>query len=119
MKSALPKVLHPLFAKPMVQYVVEALLALKPEKTVIVTGGNGERIRDTLRNYPVSFAVQKGPKGTGDALKSALQKLRGFNGTLLVVSGDTPLIKPATLQAFLKLHRKNRNDLSLISFIAG
>ncbi|HXW68715.1 MAG TPA: bifunctional UDP-N-acetylglucosamine diphosphorylase/glucosamine-1-phosphate N-acetyltransferase GlmU [Dissulfurispiraceae bacterium] len=119
MKSTLPKVLHPLFAKPMVQYVVEALLALKPEKTIIVTGMEGQRIRDTLQNYPVSFAVQKEPRGTGDALKSALQKLRGFTGTLLVVSGDTPLIKPATLQAFLKLHRKRRKELSLISFITG
>jgi bifunctional UDP-N-acetylglucosamine pyrophosphorylase/glucosamine-1-phosphate N-acetyltransferase len=119
MKSTLPKVLHPLFAKPMVLYVVEALLALKPEKTIIVTGVNGERLRDTMRNYPVCFAVQKEPRGTGDALKSALQKLRGFTGTLLVIGGDTPLIKPETLQAFLKLHRKNRNDLSLISFIAG
>ncbi len=119
MKSTLPKVLHPLFSKPMVQYVVEALSAVKPEKTIVVTGVNGERIRETLRNYPVSFAVQKEPRGTGDALKSALQKLRGFTGTLLVVGGDTPLIKPETLQAFLKLHRKSRNDLSLISFIAG
>ena len=65
------------------------------------------------------LAVQKEPKGTGDALKSAVQKLRGFTGTLLVVSGDTPLIKPETLKAFLKLHRKNREALSLISFVAG
>lgn len=119
MKSTLPKVLHPLFEKPMVQYVVEALLALKPEKTIVVTGVDGQRIRDTLLKYPVSFAVQKEPRGTGDALKSALPGLRGLTGTLLVVSGDTPLIKPATIQAFLKLHHKNRNDLSLISFIMG
>ncbi len=119
MKSALPKVLHPLLGKPMVQYVVEALPALNPEKTIIVTGVNGGGIRDALRNYPVSFAVQREPKGTADALKAAVQKLRGFTGTLLVVSGDTPLIKPATLKAFIKLHRKNREALSLISFVAG
>jgi bifunctional UDP-N-acetylglucosamine pyrophosphorylase/glucosamine-1-phosphate N-acetyltransferase len=119
MKSALPKVLHPLLGKPMVEYVVEALSSLKPVKTVVVTGMQGDGIRDALKNYPVSFAVQKEPKGTGDALKSAIQKLRGFTGTLLVVSGDTPLIKPATLKAFLNLHRKNREALSLISFIAG
>ena len=119
MKSAVPKVLHPLLGKPMIQYVVEALSALKPGKTVVVTGMQGDGIRDALRNYPVSFAVQKEPKGTADALKSAVQKLRGFTGTLLVVSGDTPLIKPSTLKAFLKLHRKNRETLSLISFIAG
>ncbi len=119
MKSVVPKVVHPLLGKPMVQYVVEALSALKPGKTVIVTGMQSDRIRDALRNYSVSFAVQKEPKGTGDALKAAVQKLRGFTGTVLVVSGDTPLIKPATLKAFLKLHRKNREDLSLLSFIAA
>ncbi len=119
MKSALPKVLHPLSGKPMVQYVVEALSALKPEKIIAVVGMHGEGIRHALRDCPVSFAVQKEPEGTGDALKTAVTKLRGFTGTLLVVSGDTPLIKPSTLQDFLKLHRKNRKDLSLISFIAG
>ncbi len=119
MKSALPKVLHPLSGKPMVQYVVEALCALKPQKIISVIGMHGDGIRDALRGYPVSFAVQKEPKGTGDALKSAAKKLRGFKGTLLVVSGDTPLIKPSTLQDFLRLHRKQRKALSLISFIAG
>src|SRR5271157_1116799 len=92
MKSPLPKVLHPLSGKPMVQHVVEALCALKTEKIIVVIGMNSDGIRDALRDYPVSFAVQKEPKGTGDALKSAVKTLRGFTGTLLVVSGDTPLI---------------------------
>jgi bifunctional UDP-N-acetylglucosamine pyrophosphorylase / glucosamine-1-phosphate N-acetyltransferase len=119
MKSTLPKVLHLLLGKPMVQYVVEALSALNPENTIVVIGGHGDRIRDALRNHPVLFAVQNEPKGTGDALKAAVQELRNFTGTILVVSGDTPLVKPATLLTFLELHRENRNDLSLISFIAG
>jgi len=119
MKSSLPKVLHTLLGKSMVQYVVEALLSLGPEKTIVVTGLKGEGIRDALKDYPVSFAVQKEPRGTGDALKPAVRKLRGFRGTVLVVSGDIPLVKAATLDALLKLHKKNRMDLSLISFIAG
>ncbi|MBF0557580.1 MAG: bifunctional UDP-N-acetylglucosamine diphosphorylase/glucosamine-1-phosphate N-acetyltransferase GlmU [Nitrospirae bacterium] len=118
MKSSLPKVLHPLFGRSMVQYVVEALLALGAEKTIVVTGPNGDGIRNALQDCPVSFAVQKEPRGTGDALKAAAAKLRGFRGTVLVVSGDTPLVKAATLNAFLKLHSKNRLELSLISFVA-
>ena len=78
MKSDIPKVLHPLFAKPMVQYVVEALMALKPEKTIVVIGGKGERIRDTLRNYPVSFAVQKGPKGDRRCPQVGVTKTAGL-----------------------------------------
>jgi bifunctional UDP-N-acetylglucosamine pyrophosphorylase/glucosamine-1-phosphate N-acetyltransferase len=119
MKSALPKVLHPVLRKPMVLHVVEALAALSPEKTIVVTGMHSDGLRDALQHHPVSFAVQKEPKGTGDALKAAVQELKNFRGTILVVGGDTPLVKPATLLTFLKLHDENRNDLSLISFIAG
>lgn len=119
MKSSLPKVLHPLFGKPMVRHVVETLLELGSEKTIVVTGPNGEGIRCALRGFPVSFAVQKEPLGTGDALKSAAKRLRGFRGTVLVVSGDTPLVKTSTLKSLLKLHRRSRQDLSLISFVAG
>lgn len=119
MKSSLPKVLHPLFGKTLVQHVAEALMQLGTEKTIVVTGRNSEGIRDALRGYPVSFAVQKEPRGTGDALKPAVKELGGFGGTVVVVSGDTPLVKSSTLKSFLKLHKRSRQDISLISFIAG
>ncbi|MDI6800498.1 MAG: bifunctional UDP-N-acetylglucosamine diphosphorylase/glucosamine-1-phosphate N-acetyltransferase GlmU [Thermodesulfovibrionales bacterium] len=116
MKSSTPKVLHKICGKPVIQYVADAVLKLKSAHNIIVISPNAEDIEDALKKYNVTFSRQNEPKGTGDALKSAVRKLKGFDGTLLVLNGDTPLISPATLQNFLKLHRQNKNDLSLISF---
>lgn len=118
MKSSLPKVLHCINGKPMVRYAVEAAAALKPERNIVVISPGSNGVVSALENAPVTFALQRQPKGTGDALKAAAQKLRGFNGTVVVMSGDTPLVTPELLQQFLKLHRKNKEDISMISFIA-
>ncbi|HEX8949063.1 MAG TPA: NTP transferase domain-containing protein, partial [Dissulfurispiraceae bacterium] len=119
MKSTLPKVLHKINGKPMVQHVADSLMRLKPKSNIIVIGKSSDAVRDAFRDYPVTFAVQKEPKGTGDALRAAAKRLDGFHGTVLIVGGDTPLINTETLREFLRLHAKNREDLSMISFIAG
>ncbi len=119
MKSALPKALHPVNGKPMLQHVIDSIKQLKAQNNIVVIGRNNDGVRNTLGDNPVAFVVQKEPKGTGDALKAAVQRLKGFDGTILIVSGDTPLVNPATLRKLLKLHKKNREDISMISFIAG
>jgi bifunctional UDP-N-acetylglucosamine pyrophosphorylase/glucosamine-1-phosphate N-acetyltransferase len=119
MKSPLQKVLHVIGGKPMVRQVAETLGGLKPSATVIVIGPSGKEVRDALKGLPVTFAVQKERKGTGDAFKSAVKHLKGFDGTLLVVSGDTPLVTARALQEFLKRHKRNREDISIMSFISG
>lgn len=122
MKSSIPKVLHRIYDKPIIHYVVDSVRQLKPENNIAVIGHGSDEIRNALANHhkghPVTFAVQKEPKGTGDAMKAAVKKLRGFSGTVLVLSGDTPLISTSTLQKFLKLHKQNKEDISIISFIA-
>ncbi|MFO0753085.1 MAG: bifunctional UDP-N-acetylglucosamine diphosphorylase/glucosamine-1-phosphate N-acetyltransferase GlmU [Thermodesulfovibrionales bacterium] len=119
MKSKLPKVLHPVGGKPMVQQVLETVQTLKPASSVVVVGPGSEGIRHALSGFPVRFAVQKEPRGTGDALKAAARVLKKFEGTLLVVSGDTPLVTAETLHEFLRLHRRRKEDISVLSFIAG
>ena len=118
MRSSLPKVLHPVNGKPMLQHVVDTARQLKAQKNIVVIGKGGDAVKNALDGSPVVFAVQKEPKGTGDALKAALRRLKGFKGTILIVSGDTPLISTATLRALLQLHRRRREDISMISFIA-
>jgi bifunctional UDP-N-acetylglucosamine pyrophosphorylase/glucosamine-1-phosphate N-acetyltransferase len=119
MRSSLPKVLHRLHGVPMLQHVVNSLDTLKPQKIVIVTGKQGNKIRDVIQGTRiVSFAEQKNAKGTGDALLSAIPALGRFRGTVLVVNGDTPLITPETLKKFLALHDRKGNDISLLSFVA-
>jgi bifunctional UDP-N-acetylglucosamine pyrophosphorylase/glucosamine-1-phosphate N-acetyltransferase len=82
----------------------------------LLKGGKGGLLRD--QNSELIFAQQREAKGTGDALLKAIPSLRGFQGTVIVINGDTPLITPDTLKKFLSLHRKKGNTLSLISFIS-
>ena len=122
MKSATPKVLHTINGKPIVLHVVEAARALKPHQIVVVVGQESNGIQEALRNERVTFAVQKDPKGTADALKTASRKLAGLKtgkGTILILSGDTPLVNPLTLQQFITVHKRKRESLSVLSFIAG
>jgi bifunctional UDP-N-acetylglucosamine pyrophosphorylase/glucosamine-1-phosphate N-acetyltransferase len=118
MKSSLPKVLHKICGKPMIKCVADAVLKLKPAHNIVVINPGSEDVKAALKGYDAVFAVQKVQKGTADALKCAAEKLKGFKGALLVLNGDTPLISAATLQKFLDLHKKNKNDLSVMSFNA-
>ena len=120
MSSSLPKVLHRLHGAPMLHYVVSTLHKLKPQKIVIVIGMHAKEIREVIQDAAtISFAEQRKAKGTGDALLKAAPALAGFQGTVIVVNGDTPLITSGTLKQFLSLHQRKRNDISLLSFTAG
>jgi bifunctional UDP-N-acetylglucosamine pyrophosphorylase/glucosamine-1-phosphate N-acetyltransferase len=119
MKSDKVKVLHEIYGKPMLQYVLDELVNLGPKKIVVVTG---EAVSIIEKAIPlprgIEFAIQKKQKGTADALLSARRHLKGFKGTVLVVNGDSPLVLTQTLGKFIKRHRKNGNVVSLISFNA-
>lgn len=117
MKSSVPKILHRLYDKSLIQWVVEAVTPLRPDRTLVVVGPHMGDVEETLRGYPVSLVIQKEPLGTGDALKSAAPALKGFDGSVLVIGGDTPLVKTGSLKRFLALHRRRHEDLSLISFV--
>lgn len=119
MKSDIPKVLHNILGKPMIQYVADSIKRLGSKNNIIVIGTHTEGIKDTLADYPVRFITQEKPLGTGDALKRATELLEGFEGTVLVLNGDTPLIETSTLRRFLKMHDRKKDDISLISFMAG
>jgi bifunctional UDP-N-acetylglucosamine pyrophosphorylase/glucosamine-1-phosphate N-acetyltransferase len=119
MNSSLPKVLHMLHGATMLQYVLDTLLRLKPQKIVVVVGKHFEEIKTSLRTSgEIFFAEQREAKGTGDALLSAAPHIGNGKGTVVVVNGDTPLITPGTLKKFLALHKKHGNKLSLLSFMA-
>lgn len=117
MNSSLPKVLHAIHGKPMLQYVLDTLNELKPLKTVIIVGRNARDIKESVENNrEISFIQQRVAKGTGDALLKAVPALKGFKGTVLVVNGDTPLVTVKTLKKFLSLHEKKKNSVSILSF---
>ncbi len=116
MKSSVPKVLHMVCGVPMLQSVINTAAKLKPWKVVIVAGEHIDLFKKSVGPEDILFALQKEAKGTGHALRCALPVLEGFDGTLIVMNGDTPLIGAGTLKKFLTLHGKNRNSISVLTF---
>jgi bifunctional UDP-N-acetylglucosamine pyrophosphorylase/glucosamine-1-phosphate N-acetyltransferase len=119
MKSACPKVLHAVAGKPMLGQVIDTAKALNPEKTVIVTGSGRDRVEGYIKaNHPeASIGVQHPQKGTGHAVMMARETFQGFEGDVLILFGDTPLIGAKTLQGVVDLH--GDQVLSLIGFEAN
>jgi len=119
MNSKLPKVLHKISDKIMLRHVVDTASKLKPFKIIVVVGRHYKDIKDSLKGGKILFAVQKEPRGTGDAVLKARAMLKGFKGTVLVMNGDAPLVTEQILDRFLRLHKKDKNNISFISFNAS
>jgi len=114
MKSSLPKVMHPILGRPMLQYVVDAINPLKPAKTIVVIGTGAEKVREGINSKGVEFVIQKELLGTGDAVSTAAHRLNG--DTILILNGDCPLIQTQTLRTLIKMHSRDGNSLSFLSF---
>src|SRR5207249_12110611 len=104
MKSAVPKVLHPLAGWPMVRHVLENVARLRPSRIVGVVSPGAKNVVAAFAPYPT--AVQRKPLGTGHATKAALGALKGHRGPVLVVYADAPLVTSATLQKLVDACRK-------------
>ncbi|WP_386081319.1 bifunctional UDP-N-acetylglucosamine diphosphorylase/glucosamine-1-phosphate N-acetyltransferase GlmU [Vreelandella sp. F11] len=99
MHSQIPKVLHTLAGKPMVQHVLETASGLQPDRTHVVIGHGADQLREALAEQPVTFAVQAEQKGTGHAVSQALERLG--SGKVLVLYGDVPLLQRDSLSELL------------------
>jgi bifunctional UDP-N-acetylglucosamine pyrophosphorylase/glucosamine-1-phosphate N-acetyltransferase len=105
MKSARPKVLHEAAGLPLLEHVLRTADAVSPASTVIVVGHRADAVRAALTHRPgVRFAVQEPQLGTGHALLQAEPALHGASGTVVLLSGDVPLLRPATLQRLVAHH---------------
>lgn len=117
MKSSTPKILHKIFGKPIIQYVLDSIKDLGTENNIVVLNPQIKEVENNLKNYPLKFVYQEMPLGTADALKTARRYLKGFTGSVLVLNGDTPLVETETLKDLVRLHKENKEDISFISFI--
>jgi len=119
MKSALPKVLHPVHGRPMVDYVLDAARLLAPERLVAVVGHQAARVVDHLAAVvPAVVVVEQVPQlGTGDAVARGLTALPAATGRVVVVSGDCPLVRGAELARLVAHHQAHAAAVSL--FTAG
>ncbi len=107
MRSKLPKVVHPVAGLPMIIYVVEACRPLGAKRTIVITGHRADTVREALAGEAIEFVCQPEQHGTAHALLQAREALTGFDGDLLVVSGDTPLLTARTLDDLLRAHRES------------
>ena len=115
MKSDLAKVLHEISGEPMIRYVVETTLSVVDD-VVVVIGHQAEAVKQVLEPYQtLRFAFQKEQLGTGHAVLTALPELPSQTTDVIILCGDTPLIKAETLIDLLHAHRKGSRPLSVLA----
>lgn len=97
MKSDLPKVLHPIDGRPLLDHVLDTVEAVGIDHTVVVVGHMADLVERTCRRQGLDFAIQEPQLGTGHAVQVAVDQVRS-GGYCVVLAGDVPLLKPETLQ---------------------
>ncbi|NLI16366.1 MAG: NTP transferase domain-containing protein [candidate division Zixibacteria bacterium] len=107
MKSELPKVLHKLDGRFMVDYVIDNAREAGVNQIVLVVGHKHGMVEKELANRPVKFALQIPQKGTGHAVQMAVPYLGNFDGDLLVLCGDMPLVSPITIKNLIKMRHES------------
>jgi bifunctional UDP-N-acetylglucosamine pyrophosphorylase/glucosamine-1-phosphate N-acetyltransferase len=116
MKSSRPKHFHTLLGRRLIDWVIAAVDPLSPDPLVVVCSQESRGEFERTLGAAVTLAVQERPLGTGDAVRSARAALAGFDGDVLVLAGDTPLLQSELLDEFVAEHRRQGSALSLLSF---
>ena len=118
MKSDIPKVLHKIFEKPLLGYVLDSVKHITTENFVIV-GHHAEEVQEYVeKNYQNAKTVLQTPQlGTGHAVSMVCPYLEDYSGQILILCGDTPLITSETLKKFVEYHNSNNSDLTVMSTI--
>ena len=116
MKSDLPKVLQPLAGSTLVQRVLASCQGLAPQRRLLIVGHQADRVQATLAaDAGLEFVLQQPQLGTGHAVQQLLDPLAGFEGDLLVLNGDVPLLRPETLELLLSRHRSSGAAVTLLT----
>jgi bifunctional UDP-N-acetylglucosamine pyrophosphorylase/glucosamine-1-phosphate N-acetyltransferase len=118
MKSGKAKVLHELGGLPLITYVYRAAQSLGPEKTYVIVGHQADAVEIALQTEAgntAEFVRQAQQLGTGDAVMAAREQIENRNSLVLILSGDVPLIRAATLEKFISQHRTSGAACSVLS----
>ncbi len=114
MKSNLAKVLHPLWGRPLIQYVLEVSQAVGSLKICVVAGHQPDAVRKYL-GRSTAAVIQKRLLGTADAVRSAASFLKGFRGDVLILCGDTPLLTKETVRRLVKKHQTSKAGCTFLT----
>ncbi len=115
MNSKLVKVIHPLCGRKIIEYVVDTASSLSNEKIVVVVGYQGEDVARVLESKGVEITYQNAPLGTGDAVKQAQPLMANFEGDVLILCGDTPLLSTYSLLQFINGYRQSNVKAALLT----
>ncbi|NPA31914.1 MAG: UDP-N-acetylglucosamine diphosphorylase/glucosamine-1-phosphate N-acetyltransferase [Chloroflexi bacterium] len=118
MKSARPKVLHPLLGRPMAEYALRAVEEATGRKPVVVIGHQADAVRQGLGPDRAEYVVQDPPLGTGDAVRRTRPYLADRARVVLVTNGDMPLLRAETLRALLAAHAAHDGPITLLTVFA-
>jgi bifunctional UDP-N-acetylglucosamine pyrophosphorylase/glucosamine-1-phosphate N-acetyltransferase len=120
MKSEMPKVLHTIFDKTLVGYVIEAVNKTNlVDENFVIVGHKAEQVEEYIKsNYSNAKTILQSPQlGTGHAVSMVLPHLQNFDGEVIILCGDTPLITADTLQEFINSHHSKNSDLTVMSAV--
>ena len=116
MKSDLPKVLQPLAGATLVERVLASCRRLAPERQLLIVGHQAERVEASLASWSgLEFVLQQPQNGTGHAVQQLLPALADFEGDLLVLNGDVPLLREQTIADLLERHRASGAAVTLLT----
>lgn len=110
--SPLPKIMHKLCGKEMIYWVIEEVEKMETEKIVVIIN---PRVKNKIKIKNIKVIPQPNPLGTGDAVLCAEKEFENFKGRVLILCGDTPLIKKESLERLVKIHQKEKNTLTILT----
>jgi UDP-N-acetylglucosamine diphosphorylase/glucosamine-1-phosphate N-acetyltransferase len=117
MNSDIPKVMHRMGGKPMVEYVIQTAGRLKAKRIILVVGHKWEQTKDLIDRYKVEYVIQEEQLGTGHAVLQTQELLADFDGDILILYGDVPLLTEVTLNKLLEAHRKRKAAATVLTAI--
>src|SRR5262245_48336000 len=116
MKSKLPKVLHRVGGLALLDHVIRTAQAVAPDTITVIIGHAGAQVRDFCGQYPsIQTAVQEPQLGTAHALQQAESVLRGKTGTVVLLSGDVPLLSRSTLRNLVEHHISTGSSATVVT----
>ena len=116
MKSELPKVLHPLGGRSLVQRAIDSCQLISPVRQFVIVGYRADLVEASLEGVEgLEFVIQAEQLGTGHAVQQVLPHLEGFTGDFLVLNGDVPLLRPETIESLLKVHKTHQNGATILT----
>jgi bifunctional UDP-N-acetylglucosamine pyrophosphorylase/glucosamine-1-phosphate N-acetyltransferase len=116
MKSKLPKVLHHLGSKSLVERALDSCQSSQPDRQFVIIGYQGEEVKNALSHLSsLEFVEQKEQLGTGHAIQQLMPHLENFEGDIVVLNGDVPLLRAETVEKLISTHQENGNDATLLT----